>query len=157
VEAFIADELRIDAERIAAGEEGVLNWASFIGEGAPRFILSSTPEPASPEYALLLINTTAREYVDEAVARLRRFCADFPGLKAKIDPLPLGPPAANPVEVRISGRDPDVVFDLVDEVKKRLGELAGTRRARGASPTTGAPARRRSWCASTRRAPSGRE
>jgi multidrug efflux pump subunit AcrB len=127
VEGFIARELRIDAERIAAGEEGVLNWASFIGEGAPRFILSSSPEPASPEYALLLINTTTRGYVDEAVSRLRQFCADFPGLKAKIDPLPLGPPAANPVEVRISGRDPDVVFDLVDEVKKRLGELAGTR------------------------------
>ena len=127
VEEFIAAELLVDAERAAAGEEGVLNWASFIGEGAPRFILSSNPEPSSPEYAYVLINTTSREFVDEAVARLREFCAEFPGLKAKVDPLPLGPPAKNPVEVRVSGRDPDVVFDLVDRVKSRMGETEGTR------------------------------
>ncbi len=127
IEQFIATELQLTPEEASAGEEGVLNWASFIGEGAPRFILSSSPEPASPEYAFLLINTSSRDHVDVAVARLREFCADFPGLKAKIDPLPLGPPAKNPVEVRISGRDPDVVFGLVDRVKQKLGKLAGTR------------------------------
>ena len=62
-----------------------------------------------------------------AVARLREFCGDFPGLKATIDPLPLGPPAANPVEVRISGRDPDVVFGLVDRTQEKLAGIAGTR------------------------------
>ncbi|MFQ5349752.1 MAG: efflux RND transporter permease subunit [Thermoanaerobaculia bacterium] len=127
VEAFIQRELLIGAEQIEAGEAGVVNFSSFLGEGAPRFILSSSPEPPSPEYAFLLANTTDREYVDVVVARLRRFCADFPGLKAKVDPLPLGPPAANPVEVRISGRDEDLVFGLVDRVKQKLGEMAGTR------------------------------
>ena len=127
VEEFIESELLISPEEIADGAQGVVNFSSFIGEGAPRFILSSNPEPDSPEYAFVLINTTTREYVDEAVARLRAFCGDFPGLKAKVDPLPLGPPAANPVEIRISGRDEDLVFDLVDRVKQKLGELAGTR------------------------------
>ena len=103
------------------------NWATFIGEGAPRFILSSSPEPPSPEYAFLLVNTTCRALVDEAIARLRDFCADFPGLKATIGPLPLGPPAAKPIEVRLSGRDPDGLFDLVDRVKRKLAELPGTR------------------------------
>ena len=127
VEEFIASELRVGPDEVAAGEEGVLSWASFIGEGAPRFILSSNPEPASPEYAFMLINTTSREHLDVVVARLREFTADFPGLRAKVDPLPLGPPAENPIEVRISGRDPDVVFELVDRTKQRLDEIAGTR------------------------------
>ncbi len=127
VEAFIQSELLISPQRVADGEPGVVNFSSFLGEGAPRFILSSSPEPDSPEYAFVLINTTTREYVDEAVAQLRKFCADFPGLKAKIDPLPLGPPAANPVEVRIAGRDEDLVFELVDRVKQKLTELPGTR------------------------------
>jgi multidrug efflux pump subunit AcrB len=74
-----------------------------------------------------MINATSREWVDEGVARLRRFCQKFPGLKAKIDPLPLGPPSQNPVEVRISGRDEDVVFDIVAEVQARLREIPGTR------------------------------
>ena len=127
VEGFLQRELRVKPDEVAEGEQGVVNWAAFLGEGAPRFILSSSPEPPSPEYAFLLINATSREYVDEAVARLREFCSDFPGLKAAIDPLPLGPPSANPVEVRISGRDPDVVFDLVERTQQKLAELPGTR------------------------------
>ena len=50
VEAFIRDELLVSDDEIAAGGEGVVNWASFIGEGAPRFLLPFSPELASPEY-----------------------------------------------------------------------------------------------------------
>lgn len=127
VEGFIERELRVSPEQIAAGEEGVTNWATFIGEGAPRFFLSYGPEQASPEYAILVVNATSREYIDVAVEKLRAFCRRFPGLKAKIDPLPLGPPAADPIEVRISGRDTDAIFQIVDQVKQRLDEVEGPR------------------------------
>ncbi len=128
VDRFIRDELAV--ARGADGEgpaEGVTTWATFIGEGAPRFILPYAPEPSSPEYAMILANATSREYVDVAVARLRELCRGFPGLQSQIDPLPLGPPTENPVEVRISGRDPGTVFDLVERVKRRLEEVPGTR------------------------------
>jgi multidrug efflux pump subunit AcrB len=127
VERFISENLRVTPEEIAAGAEGVTNWASFIGEGAPRFFLSYGPEQASPEYAILVINTTSRPYVDTAVGELRRFCRQFPGLKAQIDPLPLGPPAGDPIEVRVSGREMDTIFELVDQVKHRLSEVPGPR------------------------------
>jgi len=127
VERFLRDSLLLSPEQIAAGEEGVVNWAAFIGEGAPRFFLSFSPELASPEYAMLLINATSREWVDEGVRQLRDFCQKFPGLKATIDPLPLGPPARNPIEVRISGREEDVVFDLVERVKAHLRDIPGAR------------------------------
>ncbi len=127
VEGFIRDELLVGRAGAERGEAGVVNWSTFMGEGAPRFILPVTPEQSSPEYAILIINATSREDVDEVVAELRQFCARFPGLKAKIDPLPLGPPANNPIEVRISGRDPDRVFDYADQVKAHLDEMAGPR------------------------------
>ena len=127
VEKFIADNLRRSAEEIAAGEHGVTNWATFIGEGAPRFFLSYGPEQASPEYAILVINASSRAYVDVAVAELREFCQRFPGLKAKIEPLPLGPPAGDPIEVRISGRETDTIFRIVEQVKARLAEVEGPR------------------------------
>ncbi len=126
VDGFIRDELAAPAGD-GDGAEGVTTWATFVGEGAPRFILPYAPEPSSPEYAMVLANATSREFVDVAVARLREFCARFPGLNAQVDPLPLGPPTENPVEVRISGRDPDAVFDLVDRVKSKLEEIPGTR------------------------------
>jgi multidrug efflux pump subunit AcrB len=127
VEAFITANLQATPEQIAAGEDGVTNWATFIGEGAPRFFLSYGPEYASPEYAILVVNASSREYIDTAVAELREFTRRFPGLKAQIDPLPLGPPAGDPIEVRVSGRDIDTIFGLVDGVKARLAEVAGPR------------------------------
>ena len=127
VERFIDDELLVSPEEVQAGEPGVVNYASFIGEGAPRFILSFSPEQTSPEYAILVINVTAAEDVEAAVLGLRRFCSRFPGLKAKIDPLPLGPPADNPIEVRISGREEDRVFEYVQQTKDFLNGVQGPR------------------------------
>jgi len=126
-ERFLSENLLLTPVQLEAGEEGVINWASYIGEGAPRFILSYGPEYASPEYAILLVNASSRDFVGTAVTRLREFGTQFPDLKAKIDPLPLGPPANNPIEVRISGRDLDEVFKLVEKVKDKLLQTPGTR------------------------------
>jgi multidrug efflux pump subunit AcrB len=126
VERFLRDEMLLDADEIAEGEEGVTNWAVFMGEGAPRFILPLYVEQETPEYAIFIINATSREVIDTIVPELRRFCLEtFPDLKAQIDPLPLGPPITNPIEIRVSGRDEDVIFGLVDSVKAKLHSLAG--------------------------------
>ena len=126
IERFLSDEMLVDAEAIANNEEGVTNWAVFMGEGAPRFILSSNIEQTTPEYAIFIINATSRKVIDEMVPILRRFCFDsFPDLKAQINPLPLGPPITNPIEIRISGRDENVIFGLVEVVKDELHSLAG--------------------------------
>jgi multidrug efflux pump subunit AcrB len=126
VERILRDEMLLDADEIAEGEEGVTNWAVFMGEGAPRFILPLYVEQETPEYAIFIINATSREVIDTIVPELRRFCLEtFPDLKAQIDPLPLGPPITNPIEIRVSGRDEDVIFGLVDSVKAKLHSLAG--------------------------------
>ena len=44
VEGFIRDHLAVGPRR----EQGVTNWATFIGQGAPRFILPYTPKQAAP-------------------------------------------------------------------------------------------------------------
>jgi multidrug efflux pump len=126
IERFLKDELLVDARAIREGEEGVTDWAVFMGEGAPRFILSFNIEQTTPEYAVFIINATSREVIDDVIPRLRQFCFDsFPDLKAQIDPLPLGPPIVNPIEIRISGRDEDVIFDIVEAVKAKLYSLPG--------------------------------
>ncbi len=127
IEDFIRSDLYVGPQGEDSETEGVVNWSTFLGAGAPRFILPINPQQASPEYAILILNTTSREEVDVAVSRLRDFCNRFPGLKAKIDPLPLGPPASNPIEVRIQGRDPDRVFGYVEEVKSFLASIPGPR------------------------------
>jgi multidrug efflux pump subunit AcrB len=101
--------------------EGVINWSTYIGQGAPKFLLSYNPEQRAPEYGMMLVNCTSRAYVDTAVNLLNKFCNEnFPEAIAKINPLPLGPPITDPVEIRISGKNPDKVSVYAEEVKKEL-------------------------------------
>ena len=124
IEGYIQKELLVNDERT----QGVTNWGTYIGQGAPRFILPYAPEQARPEYAYLLMNATSREIFGTLIAQLEEFCRNnFPDLKATIRPLDLGPPAWPPIEVRVSGRDTNVLFDLVDQIKEKLGSIPGTR------------------------------
>ena len=141
-ERFIADELVVGKAvalppegglmasigRLLGKEEppnGVVDYTTFLGNGGPRFYLGHSPEQSSPAYALMLINTTTRRGTDWAVERLQRFGAEIPGLETTIEPLAAGPPGGKPIEVRISGRDYERVFDLVDRFKGYLRSIDG--------------------------------
>ena len=126
LEGFVDSELR------ATGDDGdapgVLNWITFIGEGAPRFVLTYAPEQPSPEYAFMMINTTSRAAVDTLIPKLEAFVLnELPDVTATFKPQILGPPVNAPIEIRVSGTDIDRIFALVDEVKAEVGSLAGTR------------------------------
>jgi multidrug efflux pump len=111
--------------------EGVLNWASFVGVGAPRYVLTYSPEPATPDYAYMIINATSRDEIDRIIPELESFClGSFPDLKVTIAPKALGPPITAPIEVRLSGRDAGTLFALVDEVKDKLRSIPGSRDVR---------------------------
>jgi multidrug efflux pump subunit AcrB len=126
IEDFMNGEMMADGE---GDRPGLRDWVSFIGEGAPRFMLPYAPEPPSPEYAYLLINgTSRRNNLEQMIPRLETFCLEnFPDLTPKIRPLTLGPPIDNPVEVRLSGRNTERLFALVEEVKEHLAGVPGTR------------------------------
>ncbi len=124
VENYIMENFLVDGSR----KEGVTDWASFIGQGAPRFILSYSPEPPSPDYGILVVNTTSRKVIDEIIPEIERFCLDtYPDLKPVVRPLELGPPSWPPVEVRISGRDTDKLFEIVEQVKEKMANVPGTK------------------------------
>jgi multidrug efflux pump subunit AcrB len=112
-------------------EEGVTNWGSFIGTGAPRYILTYSPEQTTPEYAYLIINATSRDYIDGIIPDLEEFCLErFPDLKVTIEPKLLGPPIEAPIQVRLSGNDASGLFPIVDEVKEMLRAIPGAKDVR---------------------------
>jgi len=124
IERYVREEMQVGEKR----SRGVTNWGAFIGTGAPRYILPYSPEPPRPDYAYILFNATDREIIDELIPPFEAFCArTFPGLKSLIAPLQLGPPAWPPIELRLSGRDTDRLFDIVEQVKQRLHEIPGTK------------------------------
>lgn len=114
----------------AAGlSSGITNWATFIGNGGPRFYLAHSPEPNSPNYAVSIVNATSRDVIsDELIPRLEAFCLErFPDLDVTLNPLQLGPPVTAPVQVRLSGREEDDLFDIVDALMAQLRTIPGTK------------------------------
>lgn len=124
IERFIDAELRTNAQR----SDGVTHWASFIGQGGPRFALAYNPEPPSPNYAVMLVNTTAWEKIDDYIHRLDSLVfEDYPDLDATLARFENGPPIEAPIQVRILGRDPDQLFSFADRLKRQLTSMPGSR------------------------------
>ncbi len=108
--------------------EGLDHWATFIGDGGPRFTLTYAPSQQKSSYAISVIELDNRENANALTGQLRAFAADnLPGVEAHIAPLELGPPVGKPVAVRVSGPDTARLFAIVDEVKAELASIAGTR------------------------------
>ncbi len=127
IEAFMKKELSVGEDR----SEGIVNWSTYIGQGAPRFVLNYNPEPSKPEYAIMVVNATSLEIATSLIKKTEEYClGKFPDLIADIRLLPLGPPPTAPVEVRISGKDPDKLFNIVDKVKERLASIPGSKNIR---------------------------
>lgn len=123
IEDFMNSELVIGPNRT----EGIVNWSTYIGQGAPRFFLGYNPEPSKPEYAVMVINTTSNGISDSLIRKTEEFCMErFPDLRTQIDLLRYGP-ATGAVEIRISGRDVGKVFELADKVKAKLAAMPGTK------------------------------
>ncbi|HSR69050.1 MAG TPA: efflux RND transporter permease subunit [Acidobacteriota bacterium] len=124
ISRFVEEELRVNGER----REGVVNWSAYIGQGAPRFYLSYSPEQTSPEYSFLLFNASSREIINQMMPRLEAFCLErFPDLKPAIKALATGPIIKNPVEIRLSGPDVGRLFAISDTVKAKLHEIPGSK------------------------------
>ncbi|AQT69429.1 Cation efflux system protein CusA [Anaerohalosphaera lusitana] len=127
IEAFMQRELKADGDRA----EGIMNWATFIGQGPPRFELPFSPVQAAPEYAMMLVNTTSVEVITEkCIPALQDFTERYPGMITKIRPLQLGPPIVSPIEVRISGEDNERLFENVELVRKYMDENSNIRNVR---------------------------
>ena len=119
------ETLKADPE---LASEGLTNWAAFIGNGGPRYVLSHTSKPASPNYAVYLLNTTSGEVVDELMADIdRHIFSQYPDIVHSTRKIENGAAIKNPIEVRIMGSDTEQLFSLADAVKQKLSMINGVR------------------------------
>ena len=99
-------------------DERIESVASFIGQGASRFILTYTPEKDYSSYAFILV--TVKDYADipDLMKANEQYLAEhFPNALPKLQKFALGPSPTNSVEARFSGPDPSVLRDLSQQAK----------------------------------------
>lgn len=123
IESFMEDSLQVNAQRV----NGIDNWSSYIGEGPESYDLGYAPDEANSSYAHILVNTSAAEFNNEMINRLDAYCfAGFPDADIKVGPLGAGGGGV-PIEVKVSGDNPDQLAIIAESVKQKLSGIYGTK------------------------------
>ena len=94
------------------GNDKILFWSTYVGQGAPRFLLAYDVTTPAPNVGQIVIQTPSVEARDALRAELNEIAAnDFPGVDIFVKLLEIGPPVGRPVQYRISGPDIETLRD----------------------------------------------
>jgi multidrug efflux pump subunit AcrB len=123
IETFIKDKLVVNKTRT----EGILDWSAYIGEGPSSYDLGYNPDEPNSNYAHLLVNTTSYEINGEIIKTLDEYCySNFPNADVKISRLGSTGGGA-PIEIKVSGNNPDKLAAIAGEIKSKLFAINGTK------------------------------
>ncbi|MEM1338530.1 MAG: efflux RND transporter permease subunit [Bacteroidota bacterium] len=123
IESFMTDSLKINEAR----DKGIVSWSSYIGEGPESYDLGYSPDEANSNYAHILVNTTTFEENVEMVRRLDAYAfQNFPNADIKVGLLGSGG-GGTPIEIKVSGPEPDDLASIAESVKQKLSSVAFTK------------------------------
>lgn len=104
--------------------KGIVDFSSYIGASAPRYVLSATPETPRSNYAMILANTTNYKIVGKLIEEIQIFCnKNFTDANIIARKVPLGPPYDAPVEIRIYGDDISEITGHVRKIQEELRKI----------------------------------
>ncbi|OZV67678.1 efflux RND transporter permease subunit [Winogradskyella aurantia] len=123
MEDYIVSDLLVNENR----PNGIKDWSSYIGAGPESYDLGYTPDEPDASYAHMLINTSDFVYNNDIVERLDEFSFNsFPNADIKVGLLGSGG-GGTPIEIKVSGKNPDQLAILSESVKQKLTSISGTK------------------------------
>lgn len=113
---------KFEQEQLANNPD-IDHWSTYVGRGAPRFILSFDVQPDDITFGQMIIVTKGLDVRDGLRQKFQAYLAQtFPGTDAYVKLLDIGPPVGKPVQYRVSGPD----LQKVREYSGKLAEIVGT-------------------------------
>lgn len=108
-------------EKLVMKESGVEAVTTFIGVGAPRFVLTLDVQQENTNFAQLLIMTKGEKEQAIVMKHLSDILATkYPDVNSRINKLELGPPVGYPIQFRISGTDGHTLVGVANQVESIL-------------------------------------
>ncbi len=94
-------------ERLVKDDPAVESFTSYVGNGAPRFILTLEQQLFSDNFGQFVVVTKNLQAREEFKQRMEaRFAApEFSGIRVRVARLENGPPVGYPVQFRVMGDD----------------------------------------------------
>jgi multidrug efflux pump len=103
-----------------AGNPDIDHWSTYVGEGAPRFILSYDVQSSAVWFGQTVIVAKDLEARNRLRGELQAYLGKtFPGTDAFVKLLDIGPPVGKPVQYRVSGPD----IQTVRQLAMQLGSI----------------------------------
>ena len=123
LEAYMRDSLQVNSDRT----EGITDWSAYIGSGPASYDLGYSPDEPNSNYAHILVNTSHFDYNNRLIERLDTWCFNnFPNADIKVAPLGSGG-SGTPIEIKVSGEDPDQLAEVALTIREKLSSLPGTK------------------------------
>ncbi len=123
IEEYMFQSLMVNDSRPA----GISDWSSYMGEGPESYDLGYSPDEANSNYAHILVNTSSFNENTRIITELDKFTFNnFPNADIKVGALGAGG-SGTPIEIKISGQDPNTLSAIAEVVKLKLSKISGTK------------------------------
>ncbi|CAL2102049.1 Efflux RND transporter permease subunit [Tenacibaculum sp. 190130A14a] len=123
LEKYMIDNLKTKEGR----ELGIVDWSAYVGEGPESYDLGYSPDEANSNYAHILVNTSSFNENKEMIAQLDSYAFNnFPNADIRVSTLSSGG-ASTPIEIEVSGNNPDELAKISEAVKLKLSSISGTK------------------------------
>jgi multidrug efflux pump len=104
-------------EGMLAKDSDVATYVTYVGNGSPRFFLSLDQKLFRTNFAHTIVLTKDLPGRERVIERLRQAMqAQFPGVRGRVERVPLGPPVSYPVQFRVVGTDIQKLKGIADQV-----------------------------------------
>ena len=111
------------AQFLDENSEEIENYTYYVGEGAPRFVLTVDPKLPTDNLSQFVIVAKDADNRDTLTAKLRDYLAEnIPEVKTNISVIQTGPPAPYPIMLLVSGYDKDKVRDIASQVADKVAQ-----------------------------------
>lgn len=111
------------AQFLDENSEEIENYTYYVGEGAPRFVLTVDPKLPTDNLSQFVIVAKDADNRDALTAKLRDYLAEnIPEVKTNISVIQTGPPAPYPIMLLVSGYDKNKVRDIASQVADRVAQ-----------------------------------
>ena len=111
------------AQFLDENSEEIENYTYYVGEGAPRFVLTVDPKLPTDNLSQFVIVARDADNRDALTAKLRDYLVEnIPEVKTNISVIQTGPPAPYPIMLLVSGYDKDKVRDIASQVADRVAQ-----------------------------------
>lgn len=110
-------------DEVLEGNADIDHWSTYVGQGAPRFILSYDVQTPAVWFGQVVIVANDLEARKRLRGNLQEYVTrTFPGTDAFVKLLDIGPPVGKPVQYRVSGPD----IQKVRQIAQSFGEIVNS-------------------------------